>query len=352
MTSDVDRGEAAAVGREFSRGLAGFIGAQLGEEVEIRSLRRHLEGFSWETYSISLRGKGSGGAPPRELIVHREPTAGILAPYDARLQWELRRALGRVEGVPVPATLWLDADGEATGRPLYVVEKVAGDIPTQWTADEYFGDEGRRRAVARELMAIAATLHAMPVADLPRRLREWPPPVAMTTVEALEQRYLETRMGPLPPIDWGLAWLKAHADEVADRPPALIHGDLRVGNFIVADGAIVALLDWELAHLGDPVRDLAHCGLRLYRGRGGRASGLLPFDQLVAEYEAAAGSEVSRRALAFWTVFETVWATVLHEYAAGLFAAGATRDVRYATLSWQNHYMWRYVFEAIREAGD
>lgn len=350
--SEVGRGGAAQPEREFSRGLAEFIGAQLGEEAEVLSLRRHLEGFSWETYSLSVGSKGDSGASPRELIVHREPSAGILAPYDARLQWELRRALGHVEGVPVPATLWLDADGVATGRPLYVVEKVAGDVPTPWTADEYFGDEDGRRAVARELMAVAAALHSAPVADLPQRLGEWPPPVAMTTVETLEQRYRETRMGPLPPVDWGLAWLKAHEDEVAGRPPALIHGDFRVGNFIVADGGIVALLDWELAHLGDPVRDLAHCGLRLYRGRSDRASGLLPFAQLVAEYEAAAGIEVSRRALAFWAVFETVWALVLHEYAAGLFAKGATCDVRYATLSWQNHYMWRYVFEAIRDAGD
>ena len=215
------------------------------------------------------------------------PAAGLLEPYDPRPVFELRRALEGVDGVPVPTTLWLDEQGEASGRPLYVVEKVAGEVPTQWTSDSFFADDEERRATARQLMGIAAALHAAPVELAPGGLRG-SGETGFEVVELWHELYRRDCLEPVPALDWGFAWLERNRDQLSGRR-AILHGDLRTGNYLVRDGRIVAMLDFEDAHVGDPVQDLAHCALRLFRGRTRQPSGLVPLGELLAMYEEAAG---------------------------------------------------------------
>ena len=131
---------------------------------------------------------------------------------------------------------------------------------------------------------------------------------------------------------------------------AVLHGDLRTGNYIVRDGEIVALLDWEEAHVGDPVQDLAHFALRLFRGRTRQPSGLVPLAELLAGYEKAAGWEVPQGSFRFWSVYEAVYTTVTMHRAGSLFARGATDDVRYAALDYQAHHSQRHVLDYIEAA--
>ena len=145
---------------DLSHEIAGFLAEKLGVgAAAISSFRRNVEGFSWETYEVGIHWTADETDHEREFIVHRVPAAGLLEPYDAGALYELRKALEVLEGVPVPATLWLDKDGEATGRPLYVVEKVQGEVPTQWTSDRFFEDDEARRATARQLMQRRAWPH-------------------------------------------------------------------------------------------------------------------------------------------------------------------------------------------------
>ena len=75
------------------------------------------------------------------------------------------------------------------------------------------------------------------------------------------------------------------------------------------------MLDWELAHVGDPVEDLANFAHRLYRGKLKIPSGVLTVSELRAAYAQAAGWEVSERSLTFWLVFNSVRSTVTFHYA-------------------------------------
>jgi len=327
--------------------LAAWIGERLGGGPwTVASAHRSTEGFSWETHALEL----TDGTQTRGFIVHRVPRAGLMRPYEPGTLFALRRAVaGHVPAVPMPATLWLDAAGEATGRPLYVVERVEGEVPTQWTSDAFFGTEAARAAVADQLMGIAAALHAAPVDLAPPGLTGAGDHDPLAHLRRWEAVYLDEELGPEPVLDWGFAWLHAHAGDVSGRI-ALLHGDLRTGNYIVRDGRIVALLDWEDAHVGDPVQDLAHCAFRMFRGRTRMPSGLVPLDDLLARYEAAAGWAVPRAAFHFWTVFEAVYTTVTMHRAAAIFAAGETDDVRYAALGTQAHHNHRFVLDAIEAA--
>lgn len=325
-------------------GMVAFVAAQLGvAEPEVVRFRRHVGGFSWETYELALRWEGG----ERELIVHRAPAAGLLEPYDARPVYELRRALERVDGIPVPATLWLDADGAWTARPLYVVEKVGGDAPSQWTAERFFADDHARRDAARQLMRIAAALHAAPVELAPPGLRG-SGPTPYTMIERWHEIYRSDCL-PVPVLDWGFAWLERNRDAISDRT-AIVHGDFRTGNYLVRDGTIVALLDFEEAHVGDPVQDLAHCALRLFRGRARLPSGLVPLHELLALYERESGRAVPADAFHFWSVFQSVYSAVTLHRAAAMFARGRTDDVRYPALGCQAHHVHRHVLDYIDAA--
>ena len=97
---------------ELADELVAFLASKLElDDASPAAFRRHVEGFSWETYEVGVRGSRDGAAVEAEFIVHRVPGAGLLEPYDPRPVFELRRAVERVEGVPVPATLSLDERG-------------------------------------------------------------------------------------------------------------------------------------------------------------------------------------------------------------------------------------------------
>jgi aminoglycoside phosphotransferase (APT) family kinase protein len=101
-------------------------------------------------------------------------------------------------------------------------------------------------------------------------------------------------------------WLREHLPP-ADRI-VLVHGDYRSGNFLYDDGGrITAILDWELAHLGDPHEDLGWVVNPLFsvRGAGGErlACGLSPRDEMLARYEQATGWRVDPERLRFYEIF-------------------------------------------------
>lgn len=348
-TAIISDGGGGSQNAELLEALAAFLGSRLeADGVVVTSFKRHVEGFSWETYEVGLGWDANGQGHEREFIVHRVPVAGLLEPYSVRPLYELRKAIECVEGVPVPATLWLDEAGTATGRPLYVVEKVEGEVPTQWTSDRFFADDDARRSTARQLMRIGAALHGAPTEIAPSGLRGSGAD-AFEIVLRWHEIYTHDCLEPVPALEWGFAWLFANRGRISDRR-GIVHGDFRTGNYMMRGGKIVALLDFEEGHVGDPVQDLAHCALRLFRGRTRQPSGLVPIAEMLEMYEEASGWTVPREAFHFWSVFEAVYTAVTQHRAASLFARGRTNDVRYPALGYQAHHIDRYVIDYVDAA--
>ena len=128
-----------------------------------------------------------------------------------------------------------------------------------------------------------------------------------------QQRALLDAFGePHPAFELGLRWLDEHVPPDATRP-ALVHGDFRNGNFIVGPDGIRAVLDWELAHLGDPIEDLGWLCVKSWRfGNADRlVGGFGALDELLAAYADAGGAAVDEDALRFWVVLGTVkWGVI------------------------------------------
>lgn len=328
---------------ELEPGLRDFLAERLGDdELRIGELRRHIEGFSWETWELTASWSADGAPRQRRLIVRRVPRAGLMPPYDVPGQWELARALRSASGVPVPEPLWVDAEGRATGRPLYVMEHVAGEVPVPWDVHDRIPDPAARRRIGDQLMDILAAIGAIKLSTLPEGLRGRDDPDPAAEVSYWRDTYRRVRSEPVPTLDRAFGWLQAHAGDVSGRR-ALVHGDFRIGNAILRGGEVVSMLDWEIAHIGDPVEDVANFCMRLYRGRLRIPGGLMSVEDVLDSHEGAAGWRVSDAALRFWLVFGDVRSAVSFLIAERIFADGETRDLRYAAFSHQTPYLLRHV---------
>lgn len=191
----------------------------------------------------------------------------------------------------------------------YVMERVEGEtIPRRILRDPAFATA--RGLMARQAGEIAARIHALPVADLPQLPGPdgHPGATGHPALAQVEQyRGLLDAFGePHPVFELGLRWLERNPPPPA--PTTLVHGDFRNGNFVVGPEGIRAVLDWELAHLGDPMEDLGWLCVQSWRFRevGKRVGGFGDDADLFGGYEAAGGRAVDPDSVRYWEVFGTL----------------------------------------------
>jgi aminoglycoside phosphotransferase (APT) family kinase protein len=136
-----------------------------------------------------------------------------------------------------------------------------------------------------------------------------------------------------PAFELGLRWLEQHAP-ADEHAPALVHGDFRNGNFIVGPDGIRAVLDWELAHLGDPIEDLGWLCVKSWRfGNADQiVGGFGALPDLLGAYLRAGGAPVDDETVRFWVVLGTVKWGVICAGQALAFVNGILRNVEMAAL--------------------
>jgi len=292
--------------------LAALLGAELGAGVA--DLTRLSAGASRETWSFAADGE--------PLILQRSrfaaaPGAGADEPA------LLRHA--HAGGVTVPEIVRSSSGGDhPIGAQFTIARRIEGEsIARKILRDDEFA-VARDRFVAdcaRELVAIHA-LEADPVAG---RLPTVVDPVAA-------QRATYDMVGdPHPVFDLAFRWLDDNRPE--PRPHRVVHGDFRMGNFLIGPEGITAVLDWELAHLGDPVEDLGWLVARAWRFRGpGEVGGVGSREELLAAYVAAGGFEIAPAELTWWEVLASLRWGVITMFMGGEHRAGTTRSVEQATI--------------------
>lgn len=290
-------------------------------DAEIHGLRRLTGGASRETWSFDA--VGSDGTV-RELILRRDPPgvtvdtsrkSGMLteamlfgAAYDA--------------GVPVPVIRASGAaDPDVLDAGFLVMDRLAGETIARKIQrdDEYAG--GRANFV-RDVGTALARLHAVPLEKVPG--------LEAYDVLARYRTVLDELGYPSPAFELGFRWLEANRP--AGRPTVLVHGDFRLGNVIVGPEGLVAVLDWELAHLGDPMEDFGWLCTRAWRfGGKGVVGGIGDLDDLCAAYEAAGGTP-DRAAAHWWMVAGTLIWGVMCGLQARVHTSGAVFSHEHAAI--------------------
>jgi len=300
--------------------VAAALARHLPGPVEVEDLRRLSGGASRETWSFDAV---DADGMRHQLVVRRDPGewAGQLS---RSTEFELLRAAAD-GGVAVPTTRFLLEPDDEMGSG-FVMDRVEGEtIPRRILRDDEYATA--RSRLAAQCGEQAARIHALPVADLPT--------LAVLDAAAQIDQYrqiLDSLGEPHPAFELGLRWLANHAPEPVE--PRLVHGDFRNGNLIVGPEGLRSVLDWELAHLGDPVEDLGWCCVRSWRFGvvDHPVGGFGDVDDLVAAYVTAGGEPVDPDRLAYWETFGTLkWGTICGIQAFA-HLSGAVRSVELATL--------------------
>jgi aminoglycoside phosphotransferase (APT) family kinase protein len=264
------------------------------------TFRRVAGGHSCLTYLVD-------DAAGRRIVLRRPPLGAVLhSAHDVAREHQIMAALAGT-GVPVPTMLGLCTDLTVNDAPFYVMSFVAGSVVHNvGDVAAHLPTETTRRQAAESLVDALALLHAVDVDAV--ELTELVPPTSYLErqVKRWTRQWEDSRTRELPGMDRLAAWLRDHRPAEVRR--GIVHGDYRLGNVIHGpDGTVVAILDWELCTVGDPLADVSYL-LNSWAdpaaggdGPPSSATGFPTRDELVARYAQASGTDPSD--LHYWSCF-------------------------------------------------
>ena len=239
-----------------------------------------------------------------ELIVRRtlsqeKSVMAIPKILEAKIQKVVKK-----NGAPVPAIIFEFSEGEEIGEG-YVMEAISGEtIPRKILRDEKFTTA--REKLPFEIGKSLAKIHQTQLDDL-KALDQ----VTFTdSLEKLFQVYLSFNQ-PQPVFDLAFKWLEAQ--ELTDYGNVLVHGDFRFGNFIISEENLESIIDWELAHIGNPMEDLGWLCVRSWRFGNveKRVGGLGDTKDLIAGYESNSDIKIDELQLDIWQLYGSLrWGVI------------------------------------------
>lgn len=310
---------------KLEAGLARVVTREIPGCTSLVSIERLSGGASQETYKLIITDAGG----ERPLCLRRQ-VGGTGVDVDTDLQQNVgspTEALlirtAREADVPEPEVHYVltDADGLGEG---FLMEWLEGEALGARIVRSPELDE-MRPGLARQCGEILARIHAIDVDAT--GLRDALP---LETPEHLVQQTWERykRFGtPQPMIDYTARWLLDHLP--SDYEATLVHNDFRNGNLMVDAKSINAVLDWEIAHIGDPMRDLGWICTNSWRF--GRADlpvgGFGTYEDLVEGYESVSGRTPDREHVKFWEVYGSFWWAVTTLHMAEHYRIGPDRTV-------------------------
>jgi aminoglycoside phosphotransferase (APT) family kinase protein len=310
--------------------LGKFLAQQLpqAEELSVTAPQRLVGGFSREHWGFEAQWQEDGSPVRRELVLNRFAPGGPVE-TDMEKEYRVLRCL-EGSGVPAPRTYGLDRDGRYFGSPSFVVEKREGSTIEPLRLMRKIHPH-TRQALGRQFVDILAHIHRLDwkgkgLSFLEEPGEDSPAASELAYWEGILERHT---LEPEPVLVEALRWLKSH------MPPALrvtlVHGDYRLENCLHQNSKITAILDWELAHLGDPLEDVAWACLDAF-AVDGRVCGLMERMEFLELYQELSGIPVREENICFYEVFGCVKLIAIFQTWIHGFCQGQSRDLTAASV--------------------
>ncbi|UMB68239.1 phosphotransferase family protein [Mycobacterium paraterrae] len=300
---------------DLARELAELLEPVLGPGTTVENLTALTGGASRTTWAFDA----ATGQQRRALILRTGQPDEVHAGME--LEASAQRAAATA-GAPVPRILIADDSPAALGNPFLICDAIPGETIVR-RIQRRLGDDGRARLLSQCAAALAAIHRANP--DLPGisgedQMAEW-------------REQLDIMSDTTATFEWAFRWLDDNRPPAS--PPRLVHGDYRMGNLIVDESGLAAVLDWELVHIGEVYEDLAWFCIRAWRFGAPvthAAGGLGSIEDFLHRYEKAAGATVDRAAFHWWLIQATLRWGIICRYQAERHLSGQTRSVELATI--------------------
>jgi aminoglycoside phosphotransferase (APT) family kinase protein len=297
--------------------LASRLRALWGTEVEVVGVRPLPGGASRDSWDVRVRTAGDG---ERRLVLLREADGQARHPDKNVAVEAAAMTAARMAGVPV-AEIYDYGDG-ALGQAYLLMERLDGEtIPRRLLRDETYA--AVRPGLSRRLGEILARIHQVDPDSVPGLPRV----DALGQVTGLYQAFAE----PRPALEIGLRWLAEHRP--APAAETLVHGDFRTGNLMVGQDGLHGVLDWELAHRGDPRQDLGWLCTKAWRfGSASPVGGFGARAELMAGYAAGGGTPPDQETQRWWELYGTMRWALLCRRQAERYLADAEPSIELAVL--------------------
>lgn len=301
---------------DVATGIAAVLRPILGDDVRIDRLQRLTGGASRITHSFDAVAAGR-----RRALILRTAAA------DQHAGLELEAAAqtaARASGTPVPNIVLASDSAGALGNPFLISDAVPGETIVRRIQRQLASDPAAPGRLLAECAQALAAIHRTP-------------PEVAEPLPADPLSECRTRLDELgdttATFEWALRWLTAN--QPSPSPQVLVHGDFRMGNLIVDEARLSAVLDWELVHIGEPCEDLAWFCIRAWRFGAPpalAAGGLGRIEDFVAAYQQAGGAAVGHDVLHWWMVLSTLRWGIICRAQAERHLTGQTRSVELAAI--------------------
>ncbi|MDQ8163179.1 MAG: phosphotransferase family protein [Gemmatimonadota bacterium] len=304
-------------------------------------IRQFPSGFSNLTYLVTVE-----HAQGTRALVLRRPPRGVAAgiAHDVGREHGILTALHPL-GVPVPAPVARCDDASVIGAPFYLMAYVDGVIlrgkPPAMLTDDAAAMPGRLAALSHTFVHALAQLHAVDVSSEPLASLGRPDGYVQRQVRGWTKRWEASRTDNVPALDGVAAWLETHRPP--DRAATLVHNDFKLDNLVLAPDLshVRAILDWEMATIGDPLMDLGTSlaywveadDAPIFRALGlgiTALPGAMTRAELVAAYGAQRWIDVSDAP--FYYAFGLFKVAVIAQQIYARHVKGLTSDPRFAVL--------------------
>ncbi|NWG17453.1 MAG: phosphotransferase family protein [Chloroflexi bacterium] len=331
---------------DFRQRITEYLEAVTGSPVEIISLQTMAGGASRDTWLIHMRAQGQ----EERLVLRRDlPTSMLDRTLDREQEFALMTA-AHAAGVRVPQPRWFCSEPHILGEPFLIYGYVEGVSLGAQVVSRPELAEARRR-LPEQMGEQLARIHRMDAASFD--FLPGPRPGYSPAQEAvLQVRAMLIRLGVQnPTLAFGVRWVERHLP--AGGEAVLLHGDFRVGNFIVSESGLNGIVDWEFSRLGDPCEELAWPCLRDWRyGNGSlRLGGIGQREPFIQAYERASGRTIDRKIVDFWEILGNLrWAVTALSQANRHLAQGET-SVELASLGRRSAEMQLEMLRLIAEQG-
>lgn len=304
-------------------------------ELSVYDVQQIHGGASRETYRLKLRYRAEGRDVRRGVILRRDPPTSLIDTERA-LEYRTYAAVYPTE-VPVPEPLVLEEDPRHLDHAFSLMAEIPGcETSIAMFATPHYAP--LRDKIGHAKWSILGKLASLDVHELGvDSFMELPTAAdcALRDVSYWESVIDKDAMLPQPIAKAAVRWLRRNPPPPAKKL-SLVHGDYRSGNFLYdPNGEIRGVLDWEMAHVGDPLEDLAWSLDPLWGWPERRLAGaLLPREEAIAIWEAASGMRVDRDAFRWWQVFASVKAVAIWISSTEDFAHGASKEPILGVAGW------------------
>ncbi len=327
--------------------LEAYLREQTAQDVVVEAMKLLAGGASRESWKVSAVLDGV----PQQLVIRKDlPTTMNESALTREQEFHLMKHAYE-HGVRVAPVRWLCTDPSVLGHPFFIMDFVEG-ISIGRKVITHPDLETARGRLPDQMAEQLARIHALNLHDNPdfnfllRPDNETPAQAALrSTYELLDHLQIIS-----PGLEFALRWCSMHQPD--SQRVTFVHGDFRIGNLLIDQNGLAAVIDWEFAHIGDPAEEIGYLCMRDWRfGGAGRTAGLTDREEFLHAYTRHSGITVDPAAADWWEIMGNIRWAVICISQAQRHLSGEETSVEFASLGRRSSEMQLEALRLIEQIG-